>query len=135
MIRVDMNKDGRCEVELNGERDHVAFEFAVLTSKLAVNTPEFILKKAFEDGLYINEHGMETFGEKLKDDIEVFDSIDETFKKIFHPEEPETEENADDNESDNEPNRGGFKDFATMMIFVLAAATLLGNRNDKTDKH
>lgn len=132
MIRVDINKDGRCEVEVNGEASRIAFEFAMLTSKLVINMPEYILEKSFEDGLYISKHGMDAFGEKMDKDIKMFDSIDETLEKIFRSEESETEENADDNESDNESNSDGSKDFAKIIMLALVAAALLGNRNDKS---
>lgn len=115
MIRSEISDD-RCQVEVNGELGRIAFEFAQLTSRLAASTTEEFLKQAFEDGLYINRHGMKAFEKKMKKTIEEFKS-----------EESETEDVEDDDDSD----RGKFKDFATMATAALAAAALLGGRNDK----
>lgn len=121
MIRIEISDDSRCQIEVKGELGRIAFEFAKLTSHLAANMPRILLKQAFEDGLYINEHGMKAFGKKMEEDIE---DIKE-FEKMINPEESETED------EDDEADRGGFKDFATMTATVLAAAALLGGRNDK----
>lgn len=115
MIRIEISDD-RCQVEVKGELGCIALEFAQLTSNLAANMPEELLKQAFEDGLYINEHGMKAFKKKMEETIEEFKS-----------EESETEDVEDDDDSD----RGKFKDFATMATAALAAAALLGGRNDK----
>lgn len=115
MIRSEISDD-RCQVKVEGELGRIAFEFAQLTSNLAADMPEELLKQAFEDGLYINRHGMKAFEKKMKKTIEEFKS-----------EESETEDVEDDDDSD----RGKFKDFATMTAAVLAAAALLGSRNDK----
>lgn len=115
MIRSEISDD-RCQVKVEGELGRIAFEFAQLTSNLAADMPEELLKQAFEDGLYINEHGMKAFKKKMKKTIEEFKS-----------EESETEDVEDDDDSD----RGKFKDFATMTAAVLAAAALLEGRNDK----
>lgn len=127
MIRIEISDDSRCQVEVNGELGRIAFEFAKLTSHLAANMPEKLLKQAFEDGLYINERGMEAFEKKMEEDIE---DIKE-FVKMINPEESETE----DEENDEENDRGRFKDTVTMIESALAAAALLGGRNDKTGKH
>lgn len=119
MIRSEISDD-RCQVKVEGELGRIAFEFAQLTSNLAANMPAVLLKQAFEDGLYINEHGMKAFEKKMEEDIE-------EFKKKISSEESETE----DEENDEESDRGGFKDFATMTAVALAAAALLGGRNDK----
>lgn len=119
MIRSEISDD-RCQVKVEGELECIAFEFAQLTSNLAANMPEGLLKQAFEDGLYINRHGMKAFEKKMKKTIEEFKS-----------EEFETEDVEDDDDSDC----GKFKDFATMTAAVLAAAALLGGRNDKTGKY
>lgn len=122
MIRSEISDD-RCQVKVEGELGRIAFEFAQLTSNLAANMPAVLLKQAFEDGLYINEHGMKAFEKKMEEDIEKFENE-------LCSEESETE----DEENDEENDRGGFKDFATMTAVALAAAALLGGRNDKTDK-
>lgn len=119
MIRSEISDD-RCQVEVNGELGRIAFEFAQLTSRLAASTTEEFLKQAFEDGLYINRHGMKAFEKKMKKTIEEFKS-----------EESETEDVEDDDDSD----RGKFKDAVTMIAAALAAAALSGGRNDKTGKH
>nr|DAJ56108.1 MAG TPA: hypothetical protein [Caudoviricetes sp.] len=119
MIRSEIS-DNRCQVKVEGELGRIAFEFAQLTSNLAANMPKVLLKQAFEDGLYINRHGMEAFEKKMKKTIEEF--------KL---EESETEDVKDDDDSD----RGKFKDTITMIASALAAAALLGGRNDKTGKH
>lgn len=121
MIRIEISDDSRCQLEVKGNLGRIAFEFARLTSHLAANMPEELLKQAFEDGLYINEYGMEAFGKKM-----MVETIEE-----FKSEESETEDVKDDDDSD----RGKFKDFATMTAAALAAAALLGGRNDKTGKH
>lgn len=115
MIRIEISDD-RCQIEVKGELGCIAVEFAQLTSNLAANMPEELLKQAFEDGLYINEHGMKAFKKKMEETIEEFKS-----------KESETEDVEDDDDSD----RGRFKDFATMTAVALAAAALLGGRNDK----
>lgn len=115
MIRSEIS-DNRCQVKVEGELGRIAFEFAQLTSNLAANMPKVLLKQAFEDGLYINRHGMEAFEKKMKKTIEEFKS-----------EESETEDVEDDDDSD----RGKFKDAVTMIASALAAAALLGGRNDK----
>lgn len=112
MIRSEISDD-RCQVKVEGELGRIAFEFAQLTSNLAADMPEELLKQAFEDGLYINEHGMKAFKKKMKKTIEEFKS-----------EESETEDVEDDDDSD----RGKFKDFATMTATALAAAALLGGQ-------
>ena len=119
MIRSEISDD-RCQAKVEGELGRIAFEFAQLTSNLAGEMPEGFLKQAFEDGLYINRHGMKAFEKKMKKTIEEFKS-----------EESETEDVEDDDDSD----RGKFKDFATMATAALAAAVLLGGRNDKTGKY
>ena len=116
MIRIEISDDSRCQLEVKGNLGRIAFEFARLTSHLAANMPEELLKQTFEDGLYINEHGMEAFEKKMVETIEEFKS-----------KESETEDVEDDDDSD----RGKFKDFATMATAALAAAALLGGRNDK----
>lgn len=115
MIRSEISDD-RCQVKVEGELGCIAFEFAQLTSNLAANMPKVLLKQAFEDGLYINRHGMEAFEKKMKKTIEEF--------KL---EESETEDVKDDDDSD----RGKFKDTITMIASALAEAALLGGRNDK----
>lgn len=124
MIRSEISDD-RCQVKVEGELGRIAFEFAQLTSNLAANMPAVLLKQAFEDELYINEHGMKAFEKKMEEDIEKFENE-------LCSEESETEDEEDD---DEESDRGRFKDFATMTAVALAAAALLGGRNDKTDKH
>ena len=71
MIRIEISDDDRCQVEVKGELERIAFEFAKLTSHLAANMPRTLLKQAFEDGLYINEHGMKAFEKKMDEDIEI----------------------------------------------------------------
>lgn len=124
MIRVEISKGGRVQVEVNGEAEHVAFEFATLVSKLAINMPKEILEQAFEDGLYINKHGMKAFEEKMDEDIE-------EFEKMLRSEESDVEESEEDDESD----RDDFKKFTAMMALAAAMGTILGGRNDKTGKH
>lgn len=119
MIRSEISDD-RCQVEVEGELGRIAFEFAQLTSDLAANMPRVLLKQAFEDGLYINEHGMKAFEKKMEESAE-------EFKKMMRSEESETEDEEDDEESD----RGRFKDTVTMIASALAAAALLGGKNDK----
>lgn len=119
MIRIEISDD-RCQIEVKGELGCIAVEFAQLTSNLAANMPEELLKQAFEDGLYINEHGMKAFKKKMEESAE-------EFKKMISPEESETE----DEENDEESDRGRFKDAVTMVASALAAAALLGGRNDK----
>lgn len=123
MIRIEISDDSRCQVEVKGELGRIAFEFAKLTSHLAANMPRALLKQAFEDGLYINEHGVKAFEKKMEEDIE---DIKE-FEKMINPEESETE----DEENDEESDRGRFKDTVTMIASALAAAALLGGKNDK----
>lgn len=108
--------DNRCQVKVEGELGRIAFEFAQLTSNLAANMPAVLLKQAFEDGLYINGHGMKAFEKKMEETIEEFKS---------------KESEAEDAEDDDDSDRGKFKDFATMTAAALAAAALLGGRNDK----
>lgn len=115
MIRSEISDD-RCQVKVEGELGRIAFEFAQLTSNLAANMPAVLLKQAFEDGLYINERGMKAFEKKMEETIEEFKS-----------KESETE----DVENDDDSDRGKFKDFVTMTAAALAAAALLGGRNDK----
>lgn len=115
MIRIEISDD-RCQVEVEGKLGCIAFEFAQLTSNLAANMLKTLLKQAFEDGLYINRHGMEAFEKKMEKTIEEFKS-----------EESKTEDVKDDDDSD----RGKFKDFAAMTAAALATAALLGGRNDK----
>lgn len=115
MIRSEISDD-RCQVKVEGELGRIAFEFAQLTSNLAANMPAVLLKQAFEDGLYINERGMKAFEKKMKKTIEEFKS---------------KESEAEDVEDDDDSDRGKFKDFATMTAAALAAAALLGGRNDK----
>lgn len=134
MIRSEISDD-RCQVEVNGELGRIAFEFAQLTSNLAANMPAVLLKQAFEDGLYINEHGMKAFEKKMKEDIEDIKKFEKMvnpedikeFEKMINPEESETE----DEENDEESDRGRFKDTVTMIASALAAAALLGGKNDK----
>ena len=123
MIRSEISDD-RCQIKVEGELGRIAFEFAQLTSNLAANMPVVLLKQVFEDGLYINEHGMKAFEKKMEESAE-------EFKKMMRSEESETE----DEENDEESDRGRFKDTVTMIASALAAAALLGGRNDKTDKH
>ena len=123
MIRSEISDD-RCQVEVNGELGRIAFEFAQLTSNLAANMPAVLLKQAFEDGLYINEHGMKAFEKKMKEDIE-------EFEKMISPEDSETE----DEENDEESDRDDFKKFVAATALADMIVTLLRGRNDKTDKH
>lgn len=122
MIRSEISDD-RCQVKVEGELGRIAFEFAQLTSNLAANMPAVLLKQAFEDGLYINEHGMKAFEKKMEEDIEDIKELE----NMINPEESETE----DEENDEESDRGKFKDTVTMIASALAAAALLGGRNDK----
>ena len=115
MIRSEIGNN-RCQVKVEGELGRIAFEFAQLTSNLAANMPRTLLKQAFEDGLYISEHGMKAFEKKMEETIEEFKS-----------KESETEDVEEDDDSD----RGKFKDTVTMIASALAAAALLGGRNDK----
>lgn len=126
MIRSEIGNN-RCQVEVNGELGRIAFEFAKLTSHLAANMPRGLLKQAFEDGLYINEHGMKAFEKKMEEDIE---DIKE-FEKMINPEESETEDEEDDGESD----RDDFKKFVAATALADMIVTLLRGRNDKTGKH
>lgn len=119
MIRSEISDD-RCQVKVEGELGRIAFEFAQLTPYLAGEMPEGLLKQAFEDGLYINEYGLKAFEKKIEENVE-------EFKKMIRSEESKTEDEEDDDDSD----RGKFKDFATMTAAALAAAALLGGRNDK----
>ncbi len=119
MIRSEISNN-RSQVKVEGELGRIAFEFAQLTSNLAANMPKVLLKQAFEDGLYINERGMKAFEKKMEEDIK-------EFEKMINPEESETE----DEENDEESDRGRFKDAVTMIASALAAAALLGGRNDK----
>lgn len=124
MIRIEISDDSRCQVEVNGELGRVAFEFAKLTSHLAANMPRALLKQAFEDGLYIDEHGTKAFKKKMEEDIE-------EFKKKISSEESETE----DEENDEESDRDDFKKFVAATALADMIITLLRDRNDKTDKH
>lgn len=124
MIRIEISDDSRCQVEVNGELGRVAFEFAKLTSHLAANMPRALLKQAFEDGLYIDEHGMKALEKKMEEDIE-------EFKKKISSEESETE----DEENDEESDRDDFKKFVAATALADMIITLLRDRNDKTDKH
>lgn len=122
MIRSEISDD-RCQVKVEGELGRIAFEFAQLTSNLAANMPRILLKQAFEDGLYINEHGMKAFEKKMEEDIE---DIKE-FEKMINPEESETEDEEDDGES----NRDDFKKFVAATALADMIVTLLRGRNDK----
>lgn len=119
MIRSEISDD-RCQVEVKGELGRIAFEFAQLTSRLAASTTEGFLKQAFEDGLYINRHGMKAFEKKMEKTIEEFKS-----------EESETEDVKDDDDSDHDD----FKKFVAATALADMIVTLLRGRNDKTDKH
>lgn len=119
MIRSEISDDSRCQVEVNGELGRVAFEFAKLTSHLAANMPEKLLKQAFEDGLYIDEHGMKAFEKKMEESAE-------EFEKKFRLEESETEDTEDD-----ESDRDDFKKFVAAMTLADTIVTLLRGRNDK----
>lgn len=123
MIRSEISDD-RCQVKVEGELGRIAFEFAQLTSNLAANMPAVLLKQAFEDGLYINEHGMKAFEKKMEEDIEKFENE-------LCSEESETEDEEDDEESD----RDDFKKFVAATALADMIITLLRDRNDKTDKH
>lgn len=127
MIRIEISDDDRCQVEVKGELERIAFEFAKLTSHLAANMPRTLLKQALEDGLYINEHGMKAFEKKMEEDIE---DIKE-FMKVINPEESETE----DEENDSESDRDDFKKFVAATALADMIVTLLRGRNDKTGKH
>lgn len=63
---------------------------------------------------------MKAFEKKMEEDIK-------EFEKMINPEESETE----DKENDEKSDRGRFKDAVTMIASALAAAALLGGRNDK----
>lgn len=115
MIRIEISDDSRCQIEVKGKLGRIAFEFARLTSHLAANMPEELLKQAFEDGLYINEHGMEAFGKKMVETIEEFKS-----------KESETEDVEDD-----ESDRDDFKKFVAATALADMIVTLLRGRNDK----
>lgn len=119
MIRSEIS-DNRCQVKVEGELGCIAFEFAQLTSNLAANMPKVLLKQAFEDGLYINRHGMKAFEKKMEKTIEEFKS-----------EESETEDVKDDDDSDHDD----FKKFVAATALADMIVTLLRGRNDKTDKH
>ncbi len=119
MIRSEISDD-RCQVKVEGELGRIAFEFAQLTSNLAANMPAVLLKQAFEDGLYINRHGMKAFEKKMEETIEEFKS-----------EESETEDVEDDGELDHDD----FKKFVAATALADMIVTLLRGRNDKTDKH
>lgn len=108
MIRSEISDD-RCHVKVEGELECIAFEFAQLTSNLAGEMPEGLLKQAFEDGLYINRHGMKAFERKMKKTIEEFKS-----------EESETEDIKDDDDSDHDD----FKKFVTAMALADMIVTL-----------
>lgn len=123
MIRSEISDD-RCQVKVEGELGRIAFEFAQLTSNLAANMPKVLLKQAFEDGLYINEHGMEAFEKKMGENVE-------EFKKMIRSEESETEDEEDDGESDHDD----FKKFVAATALADMIVTLLRGRNDKTGKH
>lgn len=123
MIRSEIS-DNRCQVKVEGELGRIAFEFAQLTSNLAANMPKVLLKQAFEDGLYINRHGMEAFEKKMGENVE-------EFKKMIRSEESETEDEEDDGESDHDD----FKKFVAATALADMIVTLLRGRNDKTGKH
>lgn len=123
MIRSEISDD-RCQVKVEGELGRIAFEFAQLTSNLAANMPAVLLKQAFEDGLYINEHGMKAFEKKMEEDIEKFENE-------LCSEESETE----DEENDGGSDRDDFKKFVAATALADMIVTLLRGRNDKTDKH
>lgn len=120
MIRSEISDDSRCQVEVKGELGRIAFEFARLTSHLAANMPRILLKQAFEDGLYINEHGMKAFEKKTEENVE-------EFKKMMRLEESETEDEENDEESDCDD----FKKFVAAMTLADTIVTLLRGRNDK----
>lgn len=120
MIRIEISDDSRCQVEVNGELGRIEFEFAQLTSRLAANMPRILLKQAFEDGLYINEHGMKAFEKKMEESAE-------EFKKMMRLEESETEDEEDDGESDHDD----FKKFVAATALADMIVTLLRSRNDK----
>ena len=86
--------------------------------------PRILLKQAFEDGLYINEHGMKAFEKKMEENME-------EFEKIISSEESETE----DEENDDESDRDDFKKFVAATALADMIVTLLRGRNDKTGKH
>lgn len=123
MIRIEISDD-RCQIEVKGELGLIVFEFSKLTSHLAANMPEGFLKQAFEDGLYINRHGMEAFEKKIEENVE-------EFKKMIRSEESETEDEEDDGESDHDD----FKKFVAATALADMIVTLLRGRNDKTGKH
>lgn len=116
MIRIEISDDSRCQVEVNGELGRIAFELAQLTSRLAANMPRILLKQAFEDGLYINEHGMKAFEKKMEESAE-------EFKKMMRLEESETED--EENDGDD------FKKFVAATALADMIVTLLRSRNDK----
>ena len=116
--------DNRCQVKVKGELGRIAFEFAKLTSYLAGEMPEGLLKQAFEDGLYINEYGLKAFEKKIEENVE-------EFKKMIRSEESETEDEEDDGESDHDD----FKKFVAATALADMIVTLLRSRNDKTGKH
>lgn len=120
MIRIEISDDSRCQIEVKGELGRIAFEFARLTSHLAANMSEELLKQAFEDGLYINEHGMKAFEKKMEENVE-------EFKKMIRSEESETEDEEDDGESDHDD----FKKFVAATALADMIVTLLRGRNDK----
>lgn len=119
MIRSEISDD-RCQVEVKGELGRIAFEFARLTSHLAANMPEELLKQAFEDGLYINEYGLKAFEKKMEENVE-------EFKKMIRSEESKTEDEEDDSESDHDD----FKKFVAATALADMIVTLLRGRNDK----
>lgn len=123
MIRSEISDD-RCQVEVKGELGRIAFEFAKLTSYLAGEMPEGLLKQAFEDGLYINEYGLKAFEKKIEENAE-------EFKKMIRSEESKTEDEEDDGESDHDD----FKKFVATTALADMIVTLLRGRNDKTGKH
>lgn len=124
MIRIEISDDSRCQIEVKGELGRIAFEFAKLTSYLAGEMPEELLKQAFEDGLYINEYGLKAFEKKIEENVE-------EFKKMIRSEESKTEDEEDDDESDHDD----FKKFVAATALADMIVTLLRGRNDKTGKH
>lgn len=124
MIRIEISDDSRCQIEVKGELGRIAFEFAKLTSYLAGEMPEGLLKQAFEDGLYINEYGLKAFEKKIEENVE-------EFKKMIRSEESKTEDEEDDGESDHDD----FKKFVAATALADMIVTLLRGRNDKTGKH
>lgn len=120
MIRIEISDDSRCQIEVKGELGRIAFEFAKLTSYLAGEMPEGLLKQAFEDGLYINEYGLKAFEKKMEENVE-------EFKKMIRSEESKTEDEEDDSESDHDD----FKKFVAATALADMIVTLLRGRNDK----